>query len=194
MFTLDSVLRNYALGEQTRRVFHKNSKEPDYFQDRNGNGLYVYDPSQRTTDLNSYYSMAFANYWKRGVEKKMQAQGMTTSPEAIVIEMAKSLDALNYICGSIIYSQGTGINLSAMRGTISLPYADMFLETFSQSKVRFETLFHAISENANSNIALNESNCKNGLITFTVKQPDSTLTKQGVWETNEASVSPQLHK
>ncbi|MBO5103069.1 MAG: hypothetical protein J6C13_03160 [Clostridia bacterium] len=186
MFTLDDALKNYSLGAQTQRQYHKDPKQPDIFVAYNSGGYYYdYNPYDKVNQ-STYYTMAFANYWKRGVEKQMQAQGMATSPEAIVIEMAKSLDALNQICGSVLESKGAGINFKAIikNGDLNhLPYANMFLETFSQSPSRFETLFHAMCDNINSDMELSESHSKNGLITFGIKHKDLTPVKQGVWET-----------
>ena len=72
----------------------------------------------------------------------MQANRQKDSPLHIQLEMIKSLDALNYIVDEILRSEGKGINIKGMLNNpqiVAMPYAKMFIESFTASPSRFAT-------------------------------------------------------
>ena len=185
MFTIDDVEKNYELGNQTgRRYDTQNPKNPDSFEFVRGEnqGAYLTFEESRLSQesLEFYYQVAFANYWKRGVEKEIKQKGLATSPLKIQVEMIKSLDALNYLCGAILMSEGKGINIKGMLNNpqiVAMPYAKMFIESFTANPSRFATLFNAITDNIQYKSVLNESHNKNGVITFDLKPREQTIKK-----------------
>ena len=58
-----------------------------------------------------------------------------------------------------------------------MPYAKMFIESFTASPSRFATLFNAITDNIQYKSVLNESHNKNGIITFDLKPREQTIQK-----------------
>ncbi len=190
MFTIDDVEKNFNLGQQTKRIYDaQNSLNPDsfYFIEGEYQGSRVtYEMSKIDQEsLDFYYETAFANYWKRGVEKEMKQKGQQISPSRIQLEMAQSLPALNQLCGAILDSKGQGINLKQLLNNpnfANLPYTKMFVDTFSSSPYRFKSLFEAMTNNINSKKVLNSCSCKNDVITFDLKDKEQVSTKQSYWE------------
>ena len=105
--------------------------------------------ARKTDDL--YYTVAFANYWKRTIEKELKRQGIKANDSYILSEMKKSLPAMNSIFAFIIsregvltnYEQGINASLSAGGYPYKFPYEKALLRTFTKDPIAVDALANA---------------------------------------------------
>lgn len=130
------VQDSYTLGKSYRRITDCQGG-PDWFQAIPPNVSQDISPKNK-----KYYKIAFCNYWKRGVEKQLQAKlGKEPTEMQIQDEMLESVDTIMDIY-EIIRVKGApnnddfGVNLKEEleNGNLKGEYAKMFVDTFANGE------------------------------------------------------------
>ena len=132
----------FEIGDSYRRVVDE--KEGDFFLQLPEHGHNLENKGLLKKFLSgiiskenpNYYTIAFANYWKRGVQKQLQANGMDSSDENIKKEMYKSLETLDDIYTLFCKKGQIGLNFreELKIGTLNGDYAKMFVDTFANGQ------------------------------------------------------------
>ncbi len=183
MFTQEDVEKNYYLGSKTMRIYDGlDLSKPDIFELLDKSARFVYDNKHREV-LSDYFDMAFANYWKRGVEKILKMENKRINPDSIKKAMTESLNSLNQLAIDITNFNGYAILYSKLqnkRGATDI-YWKMFTNTISRNASAFATFIDAIAKNANFDYKLtNLEFAENGVIAYKVEKSNEPLIHKDI--------------
>lgn len=154
------VEKIYDYGSILGRRYSHEKGSKDFFQNVESGGYIFYDVLEKSDRIQEYYDAAFANYWKRGVEKQMIAAGEGKSSEKVKKEMLESITTFDKIYDLLKRNSGSSLaNLQAFvrDGVLTGKYAKMIVDTFANGEqYRLDCLKYGLQKIMNTREQVND--------------------------------------